>query len=326
MSATHRSTRPKGYMAWKPSPDVAEIVEQTQTILREYSGYGPMTVRQVFYRLVGNYGYDKTERAYKRLAEYLVKARRSRMIPFAAIRDDGGTTAGGDYGNDDVDQFLSDLVAYGEAYRLNKSIGQPYNIELWCEAEGMVPMLGQMARPFGVPVTGTGGFSSLTVTHGFAARVARLDKPTVLLHVGDFDPSGVSIFESMCQDIGSFVANKVSGYYNSRTGAVRVENGESVESFFIPRRVALTEEQVDEFNLPTAPPKQSDTRSRNWSGSTTQAEAMPPDLLAQVVTGAIGEWWDAPIAAGLKDRETAERKLIGTRVSDAIEAIREDLR
>lgn len=317
------SKRPKGYMTWRPSDDVAEIISQCKAVLREYSGYGPMTVRQIFYRLVGNYGYQKDERAYKRLAEYLVKARRAQMISFDRIRDDGGTTHGGAYGFETVDEFLADLASYGESYRIRPTLGQPYHVELWCEAEGMVPMLAQMVRPFGADVTGTGGFSSVTVTHSFAARVASRDKPTVLLHVGDYDPSGESIFLSMCQDIGSFVAGKAGGIYYENTG--EVEDADE-KPLFIPRRVALTEDQVAQYDLPTAPPKSSDSRSVNWDGETTQAEAMPPDLLASVVTAAVEEWWDASVAEELDQREERERELIGSRVSDAVNEIRDDLK
>lgn len=322
MSASN-GRRPKGYMNWKPSPEVAEVVRQSREILREYGGYGPMTVRQIFYRLVGNYGYDKTERAYRRLAEYLVKARRARMISFSQIRDDGGTTAGGGEGFETVDEFLKDLADHGGDYRIKPTLGQPYHIELWCEAEGMVPMLGQITREFGVSVTGTGGFSSLTVTHEFASRVAARKTPTVLLHVGDFDPSGESIFLSMCQDIGDFVASKVSGYVHPSTG--KAEDADERE-IFIPKRVALTADQVEEFDLPTAPPKASDSRSANWDGETTQAEAMPPDLLAEVVRDAVRDWWDEAVHDELVEREERERDLIGTRVTDAVEALRDELR
>lgn len=315
------SGRPKGFIEWRPQPHVLEVVEQTQEVLREYSGYGPMTVRQVFYRLVGNYGYDKTELAYKRLAEYLVKARRSRMISFASIRDDGGTSSGGDSGWDSLDEFLNDLAKWSTTFDINKTIGQPHEIELWCEAEGMVPMLSQMVAPWNVRVTGSGGFSSVTVTHEFAARVARRDKPTVLLHVGDYDPSGESIFLSMCQDIGCFVTGKNGGFLYSDGS---VEDAEE-RPVFIPKRVALTESQVAEYDLPTAPPKVSDSRSANWIGETTQAEAMPPDLLAEVVTAAVQEYVDQDKIDDLERQQAEDRELVGDRVKSAIDAIRDEL-
>ena len=38
------------------------------------------------------------------------------------------------------------------------------------------------------------------------------------------------------------------------------------------RRVALTKEQVDGYELPTAPPKKSDSRSKKWKGETCQLQ------------------------------------------------------
>lgn len=318
------SSRPKGYMDWKPQPHVAEVVAQAKEVLAEYARFGPMTVRQIFYRLVGNYGYPKDEKAYNRLAEYLVKARRAQMISFDRIRDDGGTTAGGSYGFESIDSFLEDLADYAGAYRRDPTEGQPAVIELWCEAEGMVPMLSQMTRHYGVAVTGTGGFSSVTVTHGFARRVLGRDKPTVLLHVGDFDPSGESIFESMCQDIGAFVVGAEGGTWRSHTGEV-LELGDGRKNWFVPRRVALTAEQVNEYDLPTAPPKRSDSRSANWIGETTQAEAMPPDLLEEVVVAAVEEHIDQDQRTEILEREAHEREIIGTRASDAIDTIRREI-
>jgi hypothetical protein len=283
-----------------------------------------MTVRQIFYRLVGVYGYEKTEKAYKRLAETLVKARRAQMISFSSIRDDGGESSGGAYGFETIDGFLEDLADYGNSYKIIPTLNQPFVIEMWCEAGGMVPMLAQMTRKFGILVTGTGGFSSVTVTHAFSQRVLSRDKPTVLLHVGDFDPSGESIFTSMCQDIGKFVVETEGGSWRSDTGETLLHEDNNGPDFR-PRRVALTAEQVEQYDLPTAPPKPSDSRSANWIGETTQAEAMPPDLLESVVVEACEEWFDQDIYSDLKKRETEERAVIGSRVSDAINIIREEI-
>jgi hypothetical protein len=87
----------------------------------------------------------------------------------------------------------------------------------------------------------------------------------VLLHVGDSDPSGESIFTAMTEDAGAFVeADRV-------LATARI----------IAERVALTQQQVDEYDLPSTPAKASDSRSAAWEGGTCQLEALPPDVLAQ---------------------------------------------
>jgi hypothetical protein len=279
-------TRPKGYMQWTPRPEHAVLVGQVRTVLAEYASYCPMTVRQVFYRLVGEYGYDKTELAYKRLAELLVKARRSQLIGFSSIRDDGTVEKGGD-GWLSRESFWQTIRHTADHFRLDRQGGQPQRIEVWCEAAGMAPMLAQMTHEWSVPVYSTGGFSSVTVTYETAQRYLT-GRPTVMLHVGDYDPSGESIFTSMTDDITSFLY------------------GHHCYDQFTPVRVALTQEQVDEHDLPTAPPKRSDSRSANWYGETTQAEALPPDLLAQIIQDAVREYIDEDVLAETLDQEATD--------------------
>jgi hypothetical protein len=77
---------------WNPRPATRLLLEQVAAILDECADYLPLTLRQIFYRLVGVHDYEKTKRAYERLGEALNKARRARLIPMDAIRDDGGAT------------------------------------------------------------------------------------------------------------------------------------------------------------------------------------------------------------------------------------------
>src|SRR5690348_15221450 len=84
-----RKGRPRGFASWDPQPATLAVLDDVQQVLHEYRQHLPLTARQIFYRLVGQYGYEKTERAYARLCEYLVRARRAQIIEFSAIRDDG---------------------------------------------------------------------------------------------------------------------------------------------------------------------------------------------------------------------------------------------
>src|SRR5690348_4235521 len=101
--------RPKGFADWNPNDETLALIANVKSVLSEYSAQLPMTARQIFYRLVGAYGYPKTERDYKNLCEKLVRARRAQLIDFADIRDDGTATLGGDSGFSGPDAFYSYL-------------------------------------------------------------------------------------------------------------------------------------------------------------------------------------------------------------------------
>lgn len=305
--------RPRGFAVWKPKAETEQLVGQVEQVLDEYSSFLPVTARQIFYRLVGEHGYDKTEQAYARLCETLVRARRSGMIPFASIRDDG--TAGGfPQTFDDVADFWRKVRDDAKHYSRNRQAGQPVFVEFWCEAAGMVPQLRRVAYPFSVPVLSTGGFSSVTVTWEIARRALQRDCPTVFLHVGDYDPSGESIFDAQGGDAATFVRQVTHNQKQRETlgplmDLEQIDIGMGAE--LRPKRIALTEEQVVEHELPTAPPKRSDSRSANWIGETCQLEAMPPDVLARTVRAAIEAELDLDRYQEEIDLEAADEDLIG---------------
>lgn len=284
-------TRPKGYAEWRPQAKTRTLLEQVNAVLVEYEAHLPLSVRQIFYRLVSAFGYEKTERAYNRLSEALVRARRAQLIPFDYIRDDAvvhvlpAWYAG-------IEDFWNVTVRSARRYRRHRQTGQRFHVELWSEAAGMVPQLARVADRFSVAVYSAGGFASLTAVRHIAERALERSKPTVLLHVGDYDPSGESIFAAIAADAAAFVeADRIVGTLS-----------------IIPVRVALTAEQVARHELPTAPPKTTDSRSRSWEGGgTCQLEALPPDMLATVVRDAILKWFDDGVLARQIEREHADR-------------------
>ena len=125
----------------------------------------------------------------------------------------------------------------------------------------MAPQLARVAHEYGVTVYSSGGFDSLTVKYAAAQRIVERDVPTVVLHVGDFDPSGVTLFQAALEDVGAFVA----------------ADGGEVEF----KRIAVTPEQIERYDLPGAPPKAS-SHAATWRSDTdaVQAEAMAPSDLA----------------------------------------------
>ena len=108
----------------------------------------------------------------------------------------------------------------------------PRRLVLWCEAVGMAPQLARIADPYGITVMSSGGFDSLTDKHRVPGSWA--GQAITVLHIGDHDPSGVSMQTALLEDIIAF-------------GAEYAADIEAV-------RVAVTLEQAREFGLPTARP------------------------------------------------------------------------
>jgi len=295
----NNTTRAKGYTPWRTQEKTLRLVARVREILEDLDSYLPLTARQVFYRLVGAYGYPKDERAYERLCNALNRARRSGVIPFEDLRDDGATVMASRH-YDGMDGFYGHLRNLADGYERDKLANQPVDIRVYCEAAGMMPQLARTCRPYSVPVFSCSGFDSLTAKHDLARychdNAFYRGRSTVVLHLGDWDPSGVSIYESMREDVLAFVADDLS----------HLDPG-TVANF---RRVALTAEMVEEFGLPTAPPKRTDGRSARWAGETCQLEALPPDELARVLSRTIEGVLDLDTLRADREAEAQERRQI----------------
>jgi hypothetical protein len=283
-------TRPRGFIDdWRPRQKSLDLLRQVETIIAEYDM--ALTIRQIFYRLIGRYFYPKTELAYDNLGELIVKARRARHLSMEAIRDDGFVNLEPNFFNS-AEHFLSTVRRAAADFRLDRQCGQLRRQVVMCEASGMAPQLYRVAERYGVAVLSSGGFDSLTDKHRLAEKWAADPQPTTVLRVGDYDASGESMFTVLLEDIGTFAR----------------DYGGEVE--FV--QIAITPEQARSRNLPSAPPKPTDRRGRHFTDSETwQAEALDPNDLARLLEDAIRERMDfAVYEAGLAEEEKTSEALI----------------
>lgn len=288
-------TRPRvrGFAEWRPHDATRVLLDQVRAVLDEYADYLPLTLRQIFYRLVGAHAYEKTEQAYERLGEHLTRARRARLIEMDAIRDDGGTVRRPSSWKS-ADDFLTAVRAQAGRLTLDRTAGQKSRLAVICEAAGMAPQLARVVNVYGVPVLSSGGFDSVTEKHRFAARLASDDRPTEVLHIGDHDPSGAHIFLAFAEDVTAFAEDL--------GGDVRFT------------RLAVTPEQITALGLPTAPAKTTDRRA--FSGATCQAEALAPDVLAGILRDAIEQRIDQRAYRAVLARERRVRRELLARLGD----------
>jgi hypothetical protein len=298
---TYTSTRVRGFAEWNPRPETLRLIQRVQAILQTYSAQLPLTIRQIFYILVGSEeGYPKTEQAYNRLAEALNRARRARLIEFDDIRDDG-TASTGFPGWSGPRGFWGYIKRLAEGYEHDLTDGQPYHLELWVEASGMVPQAANVAGDYGVITYSAGGFNGLTDKYETAQRLARQRRPSIVLHAGDYDPSGLSIIDALAEDVTALA------------------EGINYRANVTFKRIVVTPRQIEDYALPPAPQKGTDRRGE-WMEETVQAEALPPDILAQEIRDAIEAETDLDRLADMRDLGERER----TRVLGVLDGLMAD--
>jgi hypothetical protein len=177
------------------------------------------------------------------------------------------------------------------------TLAEPYAIEIWAEKSTMNDVLEPLARRRNVTfVTGLG---ELSWTHCVwcVQRVLAHRKPTRILYVSDFDPSG--------QHMPVSVARKIE-YLLRRDGH------DDLDIKLDP--VALTKEQVEEYELPRIPIKDTDKgkqafEDRHGEGAVEldALEALRPGALSAIVEAAIDRYREPTREARAENHEIASQ-------------------
>jgi hypothetical protein len=290
---TYQYSRVRGMADWRPQRKTVERLAQIKSVLNEYLEYLPLTIRQIFYRLVGTGRLDKTERAYGNLIEYINRGRRAGLIPFDAIRD-GGTVFRMPLAWAGPRELVDTFIVHARQFRLDRQRGQTVYKIVACEAAGMVPQLERVADPFGIPVFSSGGFESTTEKHDLARLLGEYDAAEVL-HIGDYDKSGTSMFTAFFEDVVQFAADLEL----------------PVEISF--SRLAVLPEHIKRYTLPWAPPNPKDNRAFN-DDKTVQAEALAPDEIANLLRNGIEDRIDDDVLQEVLAEEQQIRTELGTRL------------
>lgn len=255
-----------------------DILVRAEQIVRSYET--SVTLRQLFYRLVSEHALPNTRNAYNALSAQSAKARRAGWFPRLIDR------------TREIHEPLTfsspedavDWVRY--RYRRDRSEGQDYQLYLAIEKAGIVEQLLQwFGYPLGLPVLSLGGYTSESYIAEIADRVDEDLRPAVLLYAGDYDPSGLDI---------------------ERDFLARCPVFATVE------RVALTLDQIADYNLPPLPGKATDSRAAGFieaHGQLFQVEvdALAPEDLRGLFETAIDRYYDHDVLADLLEVEERER-------------------
>jgi hypothetical protein len=87
------------------------------------------------------------------------------------------------------------------------------------------------------------------------------------------------------------------------------------------REIALTMEQVEEYNPPPNPAKMTDSRAAKYveqhGASSWEVDALPPEVLSQLITEAFEGLVDVPMMDTIKEREEEDKE----KLREAVEEI-----
>ncbi len=242
----------------------------------------PATVRQVFYQATVRGIVEKTEAGYTIVQRELVYLRMHGLMPWDWLADNTRWMRKPRTWRDPAEALEATAALYRKALWADAEV----QVEIWLEKDALSGVIYNICSHFDVPLMVTRGYASLSFLFAAAEKIVDLDRPAYIYHLGDFDPSGV--------DAGRKIEE-----------TLRHLAPEAEISF---RRLAVTPEQIDLWELPSRPTKQSDTRAKKFgSAISVELDAISPDMLRLLVERAIERHLPRDQYAMLKAAEESER-------------------
>ncbi len=173
------------------------IIDDARHVLMEYN---PMTVRQVYYRLVASQLIANTRTQYKAVCRALVAARQESTIPWHFIEDRLRRPRKVPMWGS-VSQYAYSARHW---YRRDVWLTQPHLVEVWLEKDALSGIFETILQPFGVTLNVGRGYDGWSSINNAAMRYLRWKGATTILYFGDFDPSGRDMVRSLIDRIAFF--------------------------------------------------------------------------------------------------------------------------
>ena len=244
----------------------------------------PMTVRQVFYQATVAGIIEKSEAGYNKVQTDLVYLRRSGMMPYDWLADNTRWQRKPRTFSS-IEQALRDT---SRLYRKSLWDSASEYVEVWLEKDALAGVVWPVTDLYDVPLMVARGYASLSFLHTAAEYMGRLDVPVHVYHFGDYDPSGVNAAEKINQTLNELAPNADIHFY----------------------RVAITPDQIAHYNLPSRPTKTTDSRSKGFASESVELDALPPQMLRDLVEAVINRHLPQEELAVLREAEASERSML----------------
>ena len=258
------------------------IIRQANDIITEYWNMGmTLTLRQLYYQFVSRDMIANKQSEYKRLGSIIRDGRMAGLIDWTAIED--RTRKPVVWAHTET----AEIAVKGLANAVDKSRwkNQDVAVEVWIEKDALTGVIQRPCSKWDVPYFACKGYNSSSAAWLAGQRINNRNKPTVILHLGDHDPSGIDMTNDTIKRFDTFTGGKAS-----------------------VDRIALNMSQVKQFNppLPPNPTKLTDSRAQGYiqqfGHKCWELDAInPPDMQA-LITDKIKSYidfnkWDATAEA-----------------------------
>lgn len=268
-----------------------QVIDQANHIIDEYAAQGfDLTLRQLYYQFVARAILPNTVQSYKRLGGIISDARLAGLIDWDRITDRTRNIRALSHWSDPAEI----IRACVHSFRLDKWGTQPYRVEVWIEKDALVGVFEDVCQELDVPLFSCRGYTSQSEVWSAGQRLRaykRCGQSPVILHFGDHDPSGLDMTRDVEQRLVMFAGCAVD-----------------------VKRLALTHDQVEEFDPPPNPAKETDARFAAYQqlhgDESWELDALDPATLAALVRDAVDELREVDAWETAVEQEEEARRLL----------------
>ncbi|MBF0496274.1 MAG: hypothetical protein HQK58_06825 [Deltaproteobacteria bacterium] len=223
------------------------LAEHVIQKVEELQDYQPLTLRQVYYRLVASEIIPNKKTAYSDLSSLISRMRIDRMLPWEAVEDRVRRVTTKQGIENPLEFIKQQVERFGAGYRRCLVQNQRNYVEVWCEKDALAKIFESVANGYCLRTVVCRGYNSTSFLHDYSIRANEAierDQTPVVIYFGDLDPSGWNCLEAT---------------------AISLRDDFGLENV-VYDRAGLNPDQVSEFSLPCSVDalKDQDTRSKSY--------------------------------------------------------------
>ena len=276
-------------------PRTYGTIDAANAIIAEYAAEGfILTLRQLYYQFVARGLLANKQSEYKRLGSIVNDGRLAGLIDWDTIEDRTRELRERSHWTGPAQLVHSAAEAFG----LDLWKGQPHRVEVWIEKDALMGVIERACQDLDVPYFSCRGYTSQSEMWSAGMRLVRWAKrgyETIILHLGDHDPSGID----MTRDI------------DDRLELFCLHHGATPPDVI---RIALTRAQIEEHNPPPNPAKVTDSRYQGYTiehgENSWELDALDPRMLDALIREHVESYRDEDAYGERLDEENEGRRLL----------------
>jgi hypothetical protein len=258
----------EAFVARKFSEDSQITIEKANEIIAEYQRQGfTLTLRQLYYQFVSRDLIKNKQTEYKRLGSIINDARLAGLIDWDAIEDRTRRLRT----QPSWSSPSSIVEACASQYQEDLWATQKHRPQVWIEKDALIGVIEPVCERLRLPYFACRGYSSQSEQYKAGklfAKQRKEGKTPIVFHLGDHDPSGIDMTRDNADRLSMF----------ARAG-VEV------------RRLALNFDQVEQYDPPPNPAKETDSRApgyiERFGDSSWELDALEPTVIDQIIETAV---------------------------------------